>query len=87
MRKKIIETQTEINFSIDCSSKRGGTRPGAGRKKMKSALKKQTKSFTLSPESVQALQDLQKFLGLPSQTSVIEFLALRAHREIIAKHS
>jgi len=62
--------------------RRGGSRPGAGRKPMKSALKKQTKSFTLSPETVQALKDLQESLGLPSQSAVVEFLALRKIREV-----
>ncbi len=60
---------------------KGGKRPGAGRKPMKPALKKQTKSFTLSPETVQALKDLQESLGLPSQSAVIEFLAIRKIRE------
>lgn len=61
---------------------RGGRREGAGRKKMKFGLKKQKKSFSLSPETIQALQDLQGSLGLPSQSVVVEFLALKAHREL-----
>ena len=61
---------------------RGGRREGAGRKKIKSGIKKQKKSFSLSPETVQALKDLQESLGLPSQSAVIEFLALKAQREL-----
>jgi len=60
---------------------RGGVRPGAGRKPLKPALKKQKKAFSLSPESVQALEELQAFLGLPSQSVVVEFLVLKAFRE------
>jgi len=62
---------------------RGGRREGAGRKKMKFSLLKQKKSFSLSPETIQALQALQIALGLPSQSVVIEFLALRGLRELI----
>lgn len=61
---------------------RGGRREGSGRKKMKSGLKKQKKSFSLSPETIQALADLQESLGLPSQSAVVEFLALRKIREV-----
>ena len=61
---------------------RGGARPGAGRKPMKPGLKKQKKAFSLSPETVQALVDLQGSLGLPSQSAVVEFLALKAQREL-----
>lgn len=61
---------------------RGGFRPGAGRKKMRSGLKKQKKSFSLSSEAVQALKDLQESLGLSSQSAVIEFLAIRKIREV-----
>jgi len=60
---------------------RGGARPGAGRKKVKPGIKKQKKSFSLSPESVQALEDLQETLGLPSQSAVVEFLVLRGFRQ------
>jgi len=60
---------------------RGGRREGAGRKSMKPGLKKQKKAFSLSPETVQALKDLQGVLGLPSQSAVVEFLALKAARE------
>lgn len=69
-------------FNVCPSPGRGGSRSGAGRKPMKPALKKQTKSFTLSPETVQALQDLQGALGLSSQSAVVEFLALRKIREV-----
>ena len=62
---------------------RGGRREGAGRKKIKPGIKKQRKSFSLSPESVQALSDLQESLGLGSQSAVVEFLALQAAREFI----
>lgn len=62
---------------------RGGVRSGAGRKKMKPGLKKQKKAFSLSPESMQALAGLQESLGLGSQSAVIEYLALRGHRELI----
>lgn len=61
--------------------KRGGWRPGSGRKKMKPSFKKQKKAFSLSPESVRALADLQSILGLPSQSAVVEFIALKAVRE------
>lgn len=61
--------------------KRGGCRPGSGRKPMKPALKKQKKAFSLSPESVLALEELQAILGLPSQSVVVEFLVLKAFRE------
>ena len=61
---------------------RGGPRPGSGRKPMNPELKKQKKAFSLSPESVQALADLQKSLGLGSQSAVIEFLVLKASREL-----
>lgn len=64
---------------------RGGARPGAGRKPMKPGLKKQKKAFSLSPESVQALADLQESLGLPSQSAVVEFLALRGLRIVKEK--
>lgn len=60
---------------------RGGRREGAGRKKMKSCLLKQKRSFSLSPESVEALEELQKILGLSSQSVVVEFLVLKAFRE------
>ncbi len=62
---------------------RGGVRSGAGRKPMKPGLKKQKKAFSLSPESVQALADLQESLGLGSQSAVVEYLALRGYRELI----
>lgn len=65
--------------------RRGGSRPGAGRKPMKPTLKKQTRSFTLSPETVQALKDLQESLDLPSQSAVVEFLALRGLRIVKEK--
>ena len=74
----IIDTQVERREAV----RRGGVRPGAGRKKMKPGLKKRAKSFTLSPETVQALSDLQGSLGLPSQSAVVEFLALKAQREL-----
>ncbi len=61
---------------------RGGRREGAGRKKMKSALKKQKKSFSLSLETVEALKNLEVILGLSSQSVVIEFLVLKAFREL-----
>jgi hypothetical protein len=64
---------------------KGGFRPGAGRKKMKPGLKKQKKAFSLSPESVQALADLQESLGLGSQSAVVEFLALRGLKIIKEK--
>lgn len=64
---------------------RGGRREGAGRKKVKLGIKKQRKSFSLSPESVQALEDLQETLGLGSQSAVVEFLALRGLRELIPR--
>lgn len=60
---------------------RGGRREGAGRKKIKPGIKKQKKSFSLSPETIQALQDLQESLGLPSQSAVVEFLVLRGFRQ------
>lgn len=62
---------------------RGGFRPGAGRKPMKPGLKKQKKAFSLSPESVQALANLQESLGLGSQSAVVEYLALKAFRESV----
>ena len=62
---------------------RGGVRPGSGRNPMKPGLKKQKKAFSLSPESVQALEDLQEYLGLPSQSAVVDFLALRGLRELV----
>ena len=61
---------------------RGGVRPGAGRNPMKPSLKKQKKAFSLSPEAVQALVDLQDSLGLPSRSAVVEFLVLRKIREL-----
>lgn len=61
---------------------RGGKREGAGRKKMKPGLKKRTKSFTLSPETVEALKNLEVMLGLSSQSALVEFLALKAFREL-----
>ena len=64
---------------------RGGARPGAGRKPIKSALKKQKKSFSLSPETVHALNDLEQSLGLSSQSAVVEFLALRGLKIINEK--
>ena len=60
---------------------RGGFRPGSGRKKMMPSLKKQKKAFSLSMESVQALQGLQVSLGLSSSSAVVEFLILKASRE------
>jgi len=62
---------------------RGGRREGAGRKKVKLGIKKQRKSFSLSPESVQALANLQESLGLGSQSAVVEYLALKAFRESV----
>ena len=73
--------QAERQHEAHYGHLRGGARPGAGRKPMKPGLKKQKKAFSLSPESVQALADLQRSLGLPSQSAVVEFLALKAHRE------
>lgn len=78
MKNKIIEVQSEIGLL----PARGGYRPGAGRKKMKTDIKKKVKSFTLSTETQNALSDLQVALGLSSQSSVVEFLALKARREI-----
>lgn len=60
---------------------RGGQRPGAGRPPLKPSLRKHKKAFSLSPESVQALEELQGILGLPSQSVVVEFLVLKAFRE------
>lgn len=60
---------------------RGGYRPGAGRPALNPSLKKQKKAFSLSPESVQALAYLQEFLGLSSQSVVVEYLVLKAFRE------
>lgn len=83
MKKKIIEVQDEIGlFSVRGRAGRGGSRPGAGRKPLKANIKKKVKSFTLSTETQNALSDLQVALGLPSQSTVVEFLALKAHREI-----
>jgi len=82
MKKKIKETQTEIDFFPKRRPERGGYRPGAGRKPMKPDAKKKVKSFTLSTETQNALADLQVALGLSSQSAVVEFLALKAHREI-----
>jgi len=62
---------------------RGGVRPGSGRKPMNPGLKKHKKAFSLSPESVQALADLQSSLGLGSQSAVVEFLVLKASRELV----
>lgn len=64
---------------------KGGKRKGAGRKPIKPYLKKQKKSFSLSLESVHALDDLQESLGLPSQSSVVEFLVLRGLKIIKEK--
>ena len=76
-------TYSQVEYNLACLNKKhGGKRDGAGRKKMKDSLKKRTKSFTLSPETVQALADLQGSLGLPSQSAVVEFLALKAQREL-----
>jgi len=61
--------------------RRGGARPGSGRPALNPSLKKQKKAFSLSPESVHALEELQTFLGLPSQSVVVEFLVLKAFRE------
>ena len=61
--------------------KRGGWRPGAGRPPLKPSLRKHKKAFSLSPESVHALKELQSLLGLPSQSVVVEFLVLKAFRE------
>jgi hypothetical protein len=60
---------------------KGGKREGAGRKKMKFGLKKQKKSFSLSSETVQALEGLQSILGFSSQSAVVEYLALKANIE------
>ena len=60
---------------------RGGQRPGAGRPPLKPSLRKHKKAFSLSPESVHALEELQKILGLPSQSVVVEFLVLKSFRE------
>lgn len=70
--------QSEFDETCDKILGRGGARPGAGRKPMKSGLKKQKKAFSLSPEAVQALADLQESFGLSSQSAVVEFLALRS---------
>lgn len=80
--EKIVEVQYEMFSEKVAVRGRGGYRPGAGRKKMKPDSKKKVKSFTLSTETQNALSDLQVTLGLPSQSAVIEFLALKAHREI-----
>lgn len=64
---------------------KGGKRKGAGRKPMKPSLKKQKKSFSLSPETVHALDDLEQSLGLSSQSAVVEFLALRGLKIIKEK--
>ena len=77
MKEKLIEGETK--------QKRGGVRPGAGRKRMKPNIKKNVKSFTLSVESQKALRDLQENLGLSSQTAVVEFLILKAHREMVSQ--
>ena len=61
----------------------GGSRPGAGRKMMKPGFKKKPKTFSLTSDAVNALQDLQEFLGLETQSAVIEFLVLKSHRELI----
>jgi hypothetical protein len=76
--RSLSETWQEIE-----REKRGGWRPGSGRKPMKPALKKQKKAFSLSSESVQALEDLQEYLGLPSQSAVVDFLVLRGLRELV----
>lgn len=68
--------------SVSSVPQRGGVRPGAGRKPMKPGLKKQKKAFSLSPESVQALAELQCILDLPSQSVVVEFLVIKAFREL-----
>jgi hypothetical protein len=75
MKEKLIKIETK--------RERGGVRPGAGRKRMKPDAKKNVKSFTLSVESQKALRDLQEDLGLSSQTAVVEFLILKAHREMV----
>lgn len=78
--KKPIESQEQITF--ECSG-RGGSRPRSGRKKMNPDVKKKVKSFTLSTETIEALEELQATLGLPSQTAVIEFIILKSHRDIL----
>ena len=85
--KDCIDTADQAQFDSLCDEgiRRGGKREGAGRKPMKPGLKKRTKSFTLSPETAQALKDLQGFLGLPSQSAVVEFLALRGLRVVKEK--
>lgn len=75
-----LEIEDDIRNGVsdeEIRKKWGGARPGAGRKPIKPALKKQKKAFSLSPESVQALSDLQTSLGLGSQSAVVEFLILR----------
>lgn len=62
--------------------KRGGSRPGAGRKPMKPFLKKRKTSFSLSPETIEALKNIEVMLGLSSQSAVVEFLALKTFREL-----
>lgn len=79
MKKKIIEFQTEIQFY---PTGRGGRRPNAGRKKINPKIKKKIKSFTLSTETIEALEALQRTLGLPSQTATIEFIILKSRREM-----
>lgn len=80
---KAIENENgaETWQEVQSCCQRGGSRPGAGRKPMTPGLKKQKKAFSLSPESVQALEELQVLLGLPSQSVVVEFLVLKAFRD------
>ena len=66
-------------FEKECG---GGLRRLKTGRKIKPNVKKKAKSFTLSVEAQNALQDLQKDLNLPSQSAVVEFLILKAHREM-----
>jgi hypothetical protein len=83
--QECIDSRLQEDFDETCNQilGRGGPRPGSGRKPMNPELKKQKKAFSLSPESVQALADLQESLGLGSQSAVVEFLVLKASRELV----
>ena len=82
MKKKSKQRELQDNIDMIFEKELGSAHPGAGRKKMKPNIKKKSKSFTLSVEAQNALRNLQEDLGLPSQTAVVEFLILKAHREM-----
>lgn len=58
--------------------RRGGARPGAGRKPVPKKIKKRPLSMSLTPQAIEILKNLEVVLKAKNPSAVVEFLVAEA---------